>query len=71
MDLQFQFDSLAQWLVMSGHGPYVWACYGAGLLVVVSLLVAPWLSSRRIQKQLFVQYQRQLAARQQAQSADS
>lgn len=33
------FDSLSAFLAMEGHGPYVWACYGVFLLLMVGLMV--------------------------------
>lgn len=43
----FQFDSLAAFFAMGGHGPYVWAAYGMGLLVMAWLVIRPWLQKRR------------------------
>ncbi len=44
--MQFQFESLADFFTMSGHGPYVWACYFVTIIAIVYLLVSP-ISSRR------------------------
>ncbi|MBV1930754.1 MAG: heme exporter protein CcmD [Porticoccaceae bacterium] len=37
----FQFDSLADFMAMSGHGPYVWSAYGISALVLFYLAVLP------------------------------
>lgn len=37
------FDSFSAFVVMGGHGPYVWTCYGVFFLLVA--LIA-WLSIR-------------------------
>ena len=47
--MEFQFDSMAAWWAMSGHGPYVWFCYGLALLVVLG----NWFWIRRARR-LFV-----------------
>lgn len=31
------FETLADFIAMGKHGPYVWSCYGATLLVVAGL----------------------------------
>ena len=36
MSVEFQFESLQEMLVMSGHGPFVWGAYA---LTIVSLLL--------------------------------
>lgn len=33
------FDSLAAFVSMEGHGPYVWACYAVFLILMVMLVV--------------------------------
>lgn len=47
MDLQFQFESLAGFWQMAGHGPYVWACYALTFVCLTMLLLAP-LRRRRV-----------------------
>ena len=32
------FDSLAAFIVMEGHGPYVWTCYGVFFLLLAVLV---------------------------------
>jgi len=33
------FDSFSAFLVMEGHGPYVWACYGVFFILLVTMMV--------------------------------
>lgn len=37
--MTFQFDSLAEFISMSGHGRYVWAAYGITFAAVIGLVV--------------------------------
>jgi heme exporter protein D len=60
--VKFQFQSLADLIYMSGHGPYVWACYGIGLLVVAYLLISPVRQKKKFMLQLRSQYARQAAS---------
>lgn len=53
--MQFQFESLAAFWQMAGHGPYVWACYAIVLVCLVWVFYAPI----RRRKQLFAQIERQ------------
>ena len=45
--MSFQFSSFHDFMWMDGHGPFVWACYGATLLGFVYLALAPKLRRRR------------------------
>jgi heme exporter protein D len=36
-----QFHSVAEFLAMGGHGPYVWSAYGIALAVLVGLVAQP------------------------------
>ncbi|MFZ5655363.1 MAG: heme exporter protein CcmD [Pseudomonadota bacterium] len=36
-----QFHSLAEFVAMGGHGPYVWGVYGVAALVMVWLVARP------------------------------
>lgn len=45
--MNFQFDSLQDFLQMSGHGPYVWACYGITFVVLLYLVLRPIRRRRR------------------------
>ncbi len=42
------FESFDALVSMDGHGAYVWAAYGIGLLVLGWNLVAPILNSRKV-----------------------
>ena len=42
----FQFDSLADFMAMAGHGPYVWISYAVSLAVMLYLVVSPLLRRR-------------------------
>lgn len=59
--MNFYFESAAAFWHMDGHGPYVWACYAATIIVFLALAIAPQLRKLR-----FVKQQRALVARQQA-----
>lgn len=56
--MNFYFDSLSEFILMNGHGPYVWVCYFVTFVVLASLLIMPVLKSRK-----FIQQQRRLAKR--------
>ena len=47
MTLGFQFDTVAEFLVMGGHGGYVWAAYGFSALVLVGLVFRPLRQRRK------------------------
>jgi heme exporter protein D len=49
--MTFQFDSLANFMAMNGHGPFVWASYGITFVVLVYLLVSPVLQRRAFFRQ--------------------
>ncbi|HEX7762625.1 MAG TPA: heme exporter protein CcmD [Cellvibrio sp.] len=49
--MKFQFESLADFLAMSGHGPYVWACYAITFIALIFLVVNPVLQQRALVKQ--------------------
>lgn len=65
MNLKFQFDSLADFIEMSGHGPYVWLCYLLTAIALGYLVVSPMIAQKRFKKSL--QRQEKLA---QAQSSN-
>ncbi|MBU2887126.1 heme exporter protein CcmD [Gilvimarinus agarilyticus] len=47
----FKFDSLAEFIHMSGHGIYVWSCTAIALVLLTALIVHPlWLRKRQLQK---------------------
>lgn len=49
--MKFQFESFADFMTMSGHGPYVWAAYGITTLALVWLAVVPVVQKRNFLKQ--------------------
>ena len=53
--MNFQFESLAAFMSMNGHGPYVWVSYAITVAVLVFLLVNPLL-----QRKAFIQQQQKL-----------
>ncbi|MFD1217937.1 MULTISPECIES: heme exporter protein CcmD [Microbulbifer] len=65
--MNFQFSSLADFLFMSGHGPYVWAAYIVALLVLVALVIWPQTRIRRqrrdLARQLRIEEARRRSAR--------
>ena len=44
--MAFQFDSVRDFLIMSGHGAFVWGAYGVSLLVLIYLVAGPLLRAR-------------------------
>lgn len=46
----FQFDSIQDFISMSGHGPFVWISYGVTLAVMGYLIVSPVLRKNRVRK---------------------
>ena len=45
--MEFQFTSLADFMMMSGHGPYVWSCYAATAAGLLYLIISPLRRRRR------------------------
>lgn len=60
----FQFDSLADFMAMSGHGPYVWSAYGISALVLLYLAVLPLRRRRKFLATLSQQLNQQLSQQQ-------
>lgn len=56
--MNFQFDSLQDFFIMGGHGPYVWACYGITFALMLYLVIAPGLRTRH-----FVREQKRIERR--------
>lgn len=50
--LEFQFQTLQDFALMSGHGPYVWACYATAAVVVSYLLLSPVHQKKQVIKQV-------------------
>jgi len=65
----FQFDSFADFMVMGGHGAYVWASYGITCIVMAYMLARPLLRTRQTLKMVRLQQAR--AAHQAAQASRS
>lgn len=42
------FDSLADFLAMGHHAPYVWSAYGVTFAIVVWNVLQPWRLRRRL-----------------------
>lgn len=49
--MKFQFENLAEFMAMNGHGPYVWAAYSITALALIYLLVNPVLQQKAFFKQ--------------------
>lgn len=49
--MKFQFESIADFIAMNGHGPFVWAAYAITFTVLVFLLVAPLMQKKAFFKQ--------------------
>lgn len=48
---EFKFDSLADFIVMNGHGVYVWSCTVIALVLLSGLIIHPlWLQKRQLKK---------------------
>ncbi|MGI1677989.1 MAG: heme exporter protein CcmD [Cellvibrionaceae bacterium] len=63
MNIVFQFDSLQDFLTMSGHGPYVWFCY---VIVLAAMLFFGFKPNWQFKQ--FVKEQNKLQRQQQAMS---
>ena len=46
------FTSFEDFLLMGGHGLYVWLCYGVGLFIFAVAFISPILRKRAIFKEL-------------------
>ncbi|WP_323814577.1 heme exporter protein CcmD [Cellvibrio sp. NN19] len=49
--MKFQFESIADFIAMNGHGPFVWASYAITFVVLVFLLVSPLMQKKAFIKQ--------------------
>lgn len=49
---RFQFDSLAAFLAMDGHGAFIWLSYGITLLVLAWLVATPLIRARRVRAEI-------------------
>lgn len=60
--MKFQFETVADFIAMNGHGPYVWAAYAITFASLVFLVVSPVLQRKAFFRQ---QQKMQKLARQQ------
>lgn len=49
--MKFQFESIADFIAMNGHGSYVWASYAITFAVLIFLLASPLLQKKAFVKQ--------------------
>lgn len=49
--MKFQFESIADFIAMNGHGPFVWAAYAITFAVLVFLFVSPLMQKKAFIKQ--------------------
>jgi heme exporter protein D len=49
--MKFQFESIADFIAMNGHGPYVWSAYAITFAVLIYLLVSPVMQKKTFVKQ--------------------
>lgn len=49
--MKFQFETIADFIAMNGHGPYVWASYAITFAVLIFLLISPLLQKKAFLKQ--------------------
>lgn len=66
--MSFQFESLSDFMSMSGHGAFVWASYLVTMLALLLLVVIPVLQKRQIRQQLKRQHIIEQAQKQNAKS---
>ena len=52
------FESLADFLAMGKHGPYVWSCYGLTFMVVFGLLWQARVERKRFMREQLAQMRR-------------
>ncbi|MEC7377466.1 MAG: heme exporter protein CcmD [Pseudomonadota bacterium] len=53
------FDSFSAFVVMEGHGPYVWACYGVFFLLMIALMAGSLRRRRAVIESCRRGYERQ------------
>ena len=49
--MKFQFESIADFIAMNGHGPFVWAAYAITFVVLIFLLISPLMQKKAFIKQ--------------------
>lgn len=50
--MEFQFSTVAEFLYMEGHGPYVWSSYIVTTIAMATLVAIPYLKKRELLIQL-------------------
>ncbi len=50
--MKFQFESIADFIAMNGHGPFVWSAYAITFAVLIFLLISPLVQKKAFIKQL-------------------
>ncbi|WP_370978552.1 heme exporter protein CcmD [Agaribacterium sp. ZY112] len=60
MNFEFQFTTLAEFMSMKGHGPYVWAAYAITLVGLVTLVVQVRLAKKALVKKVKVLHMREV-----------
>lgn len=63
-----QFDSLAAFMSMEGHGVFVWSVYAIGLVVMIGLVAAPLRKNNQFFTEQAMLVKRDQRARQQSES---
>ncbi|WP_461518913.1 heme exporter protein CcmD [Porticoccus sp.] len=66
----FRFDSLQDFLQMSGHGPYVWSAYVISIAVMLWLVISPLRRRRQLLAGVLRQQRREAMRQHQEESAD-
>jgi len=50
--MNFQFESLNDFMTMSGHGAFVWVSYLVTILALLVMVVIPLLQKKQMRQQL-------------------
>jgi len=66
----FRFDSLQDFLQMSGHGPYVWSAYVISIAVMLWLVISPLRRRRQLLTGVLRQQRREAMRQHQEEGAD-
>lgn len=69
--IEFRFDSFADFLHMSGHGIYVWACVAIAFVIFTALLVYPVVNARSQLTRIYRQQAMQKMQRERHQQASA
>jgi len=66
----FRFDSVQDFLQMSGHGPYVWSAYAISFAVMLWLVISPLRRRRLLLLELRRQQRRDAVRREAVEQGD-